>query len=116
MKEGAGDRQMSESDSPPPGPWARRLQRTRCWAGLHDGRWEYRTRSACDQVLVCPHHGSTRSRTHHRWTRTNETFDEDLDNVDEVFQELNDKKSGPEHYRCRRCSEKRTEIDPESYR
>ena len=115
-KEGVDDRQTLVA--PPPGPWAQTLQRIRCWFGHHHGKWEYRTRSDCDQVLLCPVHGPTRSRRHHRWTRTNETLDEDLDNLDEVFKELHNEKSDTEYYRCRRCNETmvKCEPDPDLYR
>lgn len=113
-QEAARDHQTVESPSRPPGLWPRALQGGRCCVGLHHGRWEYRTRSGCDQILLCPDHGPTRSRTHHRWVRTNSTFDEDFDNVEEVLQDLDRQTRGIEHYRCRRCSETRTELPPEN--
>lgn len=103
FKEGADNHETLQSTGPTPGTWSRRLQQIRCLVGIHYGKWEYRTRSACGQVLVCPDHGPTKSRMHHSLTSV--AFDPGLDKIDGVFY-LGDR--GGEHvgtfYRCRRCN------------
>ena len=117
FKEGASDRRTIEPAVPNPGPRTDAVDRIRCWIGLHRGWWEYQSRSECEQILLRPDHGSTRSRVHHRWTRSNETYDKDFDNVDEVMESIEERKPTTMYYRCRRCHETNTEtdLDPEDY-
>ena len=61
------DNEVFQSADARPGKLASWYRLIRCSLGIHHGIWEYQTRNTCEQLLICPVHGHTRRRDHHRW-------------------------------------------------